>query len=192
MPQTFGAHRVLPEEPRREQFLDRDVCDTAGCTSDITESDSFDAIGGAYARKHNPWVDFSNVPSEANQPFTAFPSDYARLPTVSFVIPDLNHDMHDGTIAQADQWLRDRLGGYAAWAPAHRSLLLVTADEDDSSADNQIPTIIAGAFVRAGRYDERIDHYRLLSTLAHAHAYDVAAPGAAKAAKPITDIWSGQ
>ena len=145
---------------------------------------------GAYARKHNPWVNFSNVPGGANQPFTAFPSDYARLSTVSFVIPDLNHDMHDGTIAQADQWLRDRLGGYAAWAPAHRSLLLVTADEDDSSADNQIPTIIAGAFVRPGRYDERIDHYRLLSTLAA--AYDVAAPGAGKAAKPITDIWSGQ
>src|SRR4051812_30543454 len=44
---------------------------------------------GDYARKHNPWVDFSNLPASVNQPFTRFPQDYAALPTVSFVIPDL-------------------------------------------------------------------------------------------------------
>lgn len=142
---------------------------------------------GAYARKHNPWVNFSNVPAAANQPFTAFPSDYATLPAVSFVIPDLDHDMHDGTVAQADRWLSDHLGTYVPWASSHRSILVLTWDEDDSSADNRIPTIIAGAAVRPGNYDQRIDHYRLLRTLAD--AYHVAAPGAASTATPITDIW---
>src|SRR3954447_1098781 len=49
---------------------------------------------GRYAAKHNPWAKFDNVPDAANQPYTAFPSDYAKLPTVSFVVPDLCNDMH--------------------------------------------------------------------------------------------------
>ena len=47
------------------------------------------------------------------------------------MIPNLDHDLHDGTLAQADQWLRDHLAGYAAWAGAHNSLLVITNDEDD-------------------------------------------------------------
>jgi phosphatidylinositol-3-phosphatase len=58
---------------------------------------------GLYVRRHNPatnWMGTSTnqIPPTTNQPFTAFPSDYTQLPTVSFVIPDLNNDMHNGTI----------------------------------------------------------------------------------------------
>lgn len=140
----------------------------------------------SYARKHNPWVNFTDVPASVNLPFTAFPTDYTSLPTVSFVIPNLEHDMHDGSIEQADQWLSAHVGGYAAWAPAHRSLLIVTLDEDDYSAGNHIATVIAGAHVRAGRYSERIDHYRLLRTLTDAYHLAPLGPGS-----PITDVWSG-
>ncbi len=144
---------------------------------------------GRYARKHNPWVDFGNLPASVNQPLSSFPGDYASLPAVSFVIPDLAHDMHDGTVGEADRWLQDHLGRYAAWAPTHRSLLVLTCDEDDGG-DNRIPTLVTGAFVRPGRYAERIDHYRLLRTLAD--AYHVPPPGAAGATTAITDIWSGR
>ncbi|WP_081413431.1 alkaline phosphatase family protein [Aneurinibacillus terranovensis] len=51
-----------------------------------------------YARKHNPWVNFNNLPAVVNMPLSSFPKDYAALPTVSFVIPNLQHDMHDGSI----------------------------------------------------------------------------------------------
>jgi hypothetical protein len=146
-----------------------------GCTS------------GLYARKHNPWVDFTDVPASANQPFTAFPSDYARLPTVSFVVPDLNDDMHNGTVQQGDTWLRQNLGGYAAWARTHDSLLVVTWDEDDNSAANQIPTIVVGQDVRPGRYAETLDHYRLLRTLED--AYHLAHAGDAAAVTPVTDAF---
>src|SRR5258708_3027650 len=51
---------------------------------------------GGYARKHVPWTDFSTVPRSVNEPFSQFPAgDFAMLPTVSFVIPDLCDDMHD-------------------------------------------------------------------------------------------------
>jgi phosphatidylinositol-3-phosphatase len=142
---------------------------------------------GGYARKHNPWADFTDVPASANQPFTSFPHDYAALPTVAFVIPDLEHDMHDGTIAQADNWLRTNLGGYAAWAAPHGSLLVVTFDEDDFGQQNHIATIVLGAHVRAGRYAERIDHYRLLRTITA--LYGATPPGAAADTTPITSIW---
>jgi acid phosphatase len=145
---------------------------------------------GAYARKHNPWTNFSNVPAADNLPFTSFPSpaSFASLPTVSWVIPNLNDDMHDGTIAQGDTWLRSRIDAYAQWARNHNSLLIVTWDEDDSSMSNQIPTILYGAGLTTGRYSERINHYRLLRTIEDMYGLPYA--GAASSVTPITDVWS--
>src|SRR5262249_39744335 len=46
----------------------------AGFTGDCSE------VSLGYTRVHSPWVDFSNVPAADNQPFTAFPSDFSKLP----------------------------------------------------------------------------------------------------------------
>jgi len=144
---------------------------------------------GNYARKHNPWVNFPALPAGLNQPLTAFPADPARLPTVSFVIPSLANDMHDGTVAQGDAWLAAHLGSYAAWSSTHNSLLIVTADEDDNGHGNRIATILAGAHVEPGRYATRIDHYGLLRTLLA--SYRLAPFGAAARAPALTGIWAG-
>jgi acid phosphatase len=144
---------------------------------------------GAYARKHSPWVDFGALPRTVNQPLTAFPGDLSTLPDVSFVIPNLDDDMHDGTIAQGDRWLRAHLGDYADWSTAHNSLLVVTADEDDRSHDNRIATVLTGAHVRPGRYSGRTDHYGLLATLLA--AFRLAPFGGAARVEPITTVWSG-
>jgi acid phosphatase len=72
----------------------------------------------------------------------------ASLPTISFVIPNLDNDMHDGTIAEGDAWLYNNLSAYAAWAKANNSLLVVTGDEAENSESNHIPTIFYGANVR--------------------------------------------
>lgn len=139
-----------------------------------------------YARKHCPWVNFSDIPGDLSQPMTSFPTDLNALPTVSFVIPDLDHDMHDGTIAQADTWLHDTLGGYASWASSHDSLLLVTWDEDNNTTRNQIPTIAVGAHVQSGRQDQRITHYSMLRTLED--AYGLAPLGQAAQADAVTAL----
>ena len=128
-----------------------------GCTS------------GKYARKHSPWVNFTNLPDATNQPLTAFPSDFNNLPEVSFVIPNLDHDMHDGTVAQGDTWLQQKLGDYVTWAKTHNSLFVLTFDEDDNKNANRIPTIMAGQRVVPGNYDEHIDHYSVLRTLQDAY-----------------------
>jgi phosphatidylinositol-3-phosphatase len=160
----------------------------AGYSESLPTAGFTGCSAGAYARKHNPWGNFPSVPASANQPWSAFPTDYTTLPTVSFVVPNLMNDMHDGTIGEADNWLRTGLDGYVTWARTHRSLLIVTWDEDDLSQANQIPTIIVGASVKPGRYTERIDHYRLLRTLET--AYGLPPLGAAASAEPITDCWS--
>lgn len=142
---------------------------------------------GDYARRHVPWTDFANLPRSVNQPFSAFGSNYARLPALSFVIPNLAHDMHNGTIAQGDQWLKQHLAGYVRWARTHNSLLVLTWDEDDSGHGNRIATIIIGAHVKPGRYSERVDHYRVLRTLEALEG--LGSVGKAAATRPITDIW---
>jgi phosphatidylinositol-3-phosphatase len=134
-------------------------------------------------RKHNPWESFVDARA-MEQDFSKFPSDFTLLPTVSFVIPRLDHDMHDGSIRRGDAWLRIHLGSYAEWAKTHNSLLIVTFDEDDDNAENHIPTIIYGGHVRPGQYVERISHYNVLSTLLAMYQL----PPLTEAA-PIRTIW---
>lgn len=144
---------------------------------------------GAYARKHNPWVNWTNIPASSNLTLNAFPTDYSQLPTVSFVVPNLDNDMHDGTVAEGDAWLKAHIDGYVQWARTHNSLLVFTFDEDDNNSGNRIPTIFVGASVKPGTYSERIDHYDVLRTLED--AYDLSHAGASANATPITDVWTG-
>lgn len=94
-----------------------------------------------YARKHVPWISFKNVPngttvtSSSNLRFQDFPSDFTKLPTVAFVIPNLENDMHNGdasvSIPKGDKWLEDNIDAYYQWAKEHNSLLILTFDEDN-------------------------------------------------------------
>jgi phospholipase C len=161
-----------------------------GYSEGLPKAGSTVCTSGKYARKHSPWVNFSNVPSSDNQPFSSFPSssNYSTLPTVSFVIPNLNDDMHDGTIQQGDTWLKNNMDAYAQWAKQQNSLLIVTWDEDDSSQNNQIPTIFVGQSVKVGTYSETINHYNVLRTLED--MYGLATLGNSATVSAISDCWS--
>jgi len=142
---------------------------------------------GEYARRHSPWVNFSDVPVVDNQPFSSFPSDFRKLPTVSFVIPNLLHDMHDGSVHTGDRWLKSNLGAYATWAQTHNSLLIVTWDEDDGSANNHTPLLMVGQMVRPGTYGQRVDHFNTLRTIED--MYGLKPMGNTTTASPIDQIW---
>jgi phosphatidylinositol-3-phosphatase len=142
-----------------------------------------------YARKHNPWVNFADVPPGSSRPLSDLPTDYVDLPNVAFLIPNLCHDMHDCDVSTGDTWLRENVARYAAWAVTHNSLLLVTFDESESHGDdNGIVTVLSGAMVRAGTYDESIDHYRLLRTITE--MYRLPPLGRSAQVEPITDVWA--
>jgi hypothetical protein len=104
------------------------------------------------------------------------------------VIPNQAHDMHDGTIRQADDWLRVNLGGYVQWARTNNSLLIVTFDEDNGLESNRIPTIFSGPMVRPGRYGEAANHYNLLRTLEDMYGLPYA--GKSATAATIADTWT--
>ena len=160
-----------------------------------TYSESLPATGdltcgsGTYQRKHNPVTNWQGkrVPAELNRRFADFPADFAKLPTVSFVIPDLENDMHDGTLEAADDWLKKHLSPYVEWAIKHNSLLILTWDEDNFQEGNRIVTILVGPMVKPGSSDQRIDHYNVLRTLLD--FYGLPAIGASRDAEAIRNIW---
>ncbi|MEH2486799.1 beta strand repeat-containing protein [Bradyrhizobium sp. AZCC 2230] len=140
---------------------------------------------------HDPWVSFPEGRTVQTD-FTSFPAlfangNYSSLPTVSYVIPSVSNDMHDGTIAQGDTWLQQNLSAYAQWAVNNNSLLIVTWDENDDStseaASNQVPTLLYGANVVPGNYSTAYNHYNLLSTITA--SLGLTAPNNAATAAPI-------
>jgi hypothetical protein len=142
-----------------------------------------------YRRKHNPWVNFTNVPAADNMPFAGyFPSDFTRLPRVAIVVPNMCNDMHDCGVSTGDNWVKSHIDPYAQWAKTHNSLLIVTFDEDDTSASNHIATLFVGQMVKLGHYSETINHFRVLRTLEDMFALPYA--GKSSGQSPITDCWT--
>jgi hypothetical protein len=162
----------------------------AGYSEDLPRVGFTGCSSGAdtgYARKHVPWANFQDVPASDNLPFASLPT-LDRLPTVSFIIPDLGHDMHTGSIAAGDTWLRRNVGPVVDWARAHDSIVIVAWDESDTLYGNSIPLIITGADVKPGVYDEAVDHYRILRTVED--FYRLPHLGYSANVMPIQDIWS--
>ena len=153
-------------------------------------------VSGTYQRKHNPvanWVGTgtNQVPASLNLPFTSFPTDYSTLPTVSFVCPDMNHSMHDGSgnsaITVGDNWFYSKIYPYVQWAKTHNSLLIFTFDEDNSASGNRIPTIFAGQMVTQGQISTGITHHNVLRTIED--MYGLAHSGNAANVSPIHGCW---
>ncbi|MFI5756276.1 alkaline phosphatase family protein [Streptomyces sp. NPDC051569] len=144
---------------------------------------------GKYARKHNPWFGFKNVPTSSAYTMSQFPTDYTKLPTVSFVTPNLCSDMHDCSVGTGDTWVKNNLGAYATWAKTHKSLLVVTFDEDNSLSGNKIATVLYGQQVKAGSSSATTyNHYNLLRTIED--MYGTTHAGQAANAADITGIWA--
>lgn len=143
-------------------------------------------VHGAYMRKHNPVANWKEL-AVFNQPFSEFPQDFAKLPTVSMVVPDQSNDMHDGSVAQGDAWLAKNIGPYAQWAMTHNSLLIVTWDEDDNSAANHVATLFVGSMVKRVSSTQLINHYNVLRTIEEMLALPHL--GNSAQVEPVSGVW---
>lgn len=160
-------------------------------------SESLPAMGslrcrsGAYERKHNPLSNWqgTRLPPDINLRFSDFRLDPSMLPTVAFVVPDQNNDMHNGSFETADAWLKTHIGPYVEWAYRNNSLLILTWDEDDGREKNRIVTLLVGPMVRQGTSEQRIDHYSVFRTLLD--FYGLPAIGDSAGAQPIAGVWKG-
>lgn len=103
------------------------------------------------------------------------PLGFDKLPDVSIVVPNEQHDGHSNSAKVSDDWLRQNLASYAEWARTNNSLLIVTFDEDGSTdlsrgdgyitGADRIPTFFYGAGIEPGVYEQRIDHLNVLATV---------------------------
>ena len=98
---------------------------------------------GEYLELINPLSYMSDVRYDPVQrmnlvPFTQFAIDIANhaLPNYGFIVPTLRHDGHDGTLAEADYWLRTNVGPLLASPDFNMpggGLLIITFDESEDS-----------------------------------------------------------
>lgn len=158
-----------------------------------------DNLANGYVRRHCPWIWWikpttprpaNTLAPEVHQPFTAFPSDFNQLPTVSIVVPSNLHNMHDLGVPSGDTWLAQNLSAYAEWAKTHNSLLIVTWDEDNFGATNLIPTIFYGANLRQGVNGGSWTLHNLLRTIVD--MYGLAQCGRSAEVRPIRGAFAGE
>lgn len=147
---------------------------------------------GQYVRKHNPvacWAgkDQYQVDATLSVPFTDFPVDFAQLPTISYVVPDLINGMHDGSVTQGDAWLKTHMETFIQYAKTHSALFVLTFDETGYEVtDNRILTLLIGRDVQGGHYDTPVSHINWLRTWEA--MYDLPEAGMADIL-PVIDWW---
>lgn len=114
-----------------------------------------------YFRHHNPFTYFSDVKgtSQAGNvvPFSQFASDLSAgtLPAFAFIVPNVLHDAHDGTLAAADQWLNANIAPLIASSTFQNGgLLIIVFDEsvlsDISHGGGHVTMVVVGPTVKSG------------------------------------------
>ena len=114
---------------------------------------------GRYAAKHDPFVYFNDVTGWDGTSFHPSPRctdhvvDYSELATdiaagtlanYVFITPDLDHDMHDGSIAAGDAWLAREIPKIMATdAYKHGGVIFLLWDEGGGTPATDDPPFIA-------------------------------------------------
>ena len=155
------------------------------------------AFSGTYAKKHNPFMYYPSVADNSSRCRKVVPEaqlardlQKGRLPTISFLAPDLCDDTHDCGVDAGDKYLA-RTVPPVLKALGPKGFLVLTYDEGSSGAHGggRIPTVIAGRGVKRGvRPGATYNHYATLRLiedalrlprLGHAHDASVNSLGAA-------------
>lgn len=153
------------------------------------------AFIGTYYRKHEPFLSYKNVQSNAARcakivNASQFSVDLAAgaLPNYSFYVPDINNDGHDTGVAYADAWLSSTFSTLIDDPKFMKNnLFIVTFDE--GSQGNRIYTVLYGDSVVPGTVSSQATgHYALLATIER--YLGLGSLGQADAgATPIDGIW---
>ena len=119
-----------------------------------------------YAVKHNPWAYFTAERDSCRSddvPLSQLADDARSgdLPDVGMLIPDLQHDAHDGTLRAADRWLRTQLAPVLAGSDFTGGdlALVVTADEDDHNQGNKVLTVVAQPSIRSEEHTSELQSH---------------------------------
>jgi acid phosphatase len=106
---------------------------------------------GLYAVRHSPWPYFTRRANRAHcqkldVSSRGFLVDARRnaLPNAGMLTPNLNHDAHDGTLAQADRWLKARLPTVLGSRDfrSGRLAVVITFDEGTPANNNVLAVVL--------------------------------------------------
>ncbi len=139
---------------------------------------------GGYARKHDPWMYFADVSGNPVRcrrvvPLSQWQGDLhkGRLPDFVWFTPNLQHDMHDGSIAEGDAWLAGLVPPILA-SPAWQKdgVLFIVWDEGTSDAGpngtsaggRTLAFVVAAQGKRNYQSDAVYNQYSLLRTIEEA------------------------
>jgi phosphatidylinositol-3-phosphatase len=133
------------------------------------------AGSGRYAKKHDPFAYYDDIANNASRCSHIVASNRMnpkRLPSYSFLSPDLCDDTHDCDVQTGDRYLAKVVPKLLKGLGPH-GFLVVTYDEGESSGGcctdakgGRIPTIVAGPDVKRGaRLSTPVDHYGTLRTI---------------------------
>jgi len=101
---------------------------------------------GNYVRRHNPLIDFTDTCAQSQMyfsvPFSDLAGDIAhkQTPNYAYITPNLQHDAHDGSLAQADSWLSGNVPailGLPEFKSGGDGLLFIVFDEGGLGGDNR-------------------------------------------------------
>jgi len=126
--------------------------------------------GGSYARKHEPAISFTdNSRAKARcDRITHLAGFSPTAASFELIVPNLTNDMHDGTVAQGDAFLRTFVPLITRSSVFAKSLLLITWDEGSTNlgGGGRVATIVISPRVKAGfRSAISHSHYSLLRTI---------------------------
>jgi phosphatidylinositol-3-phosphatase len=126
---------------------------------------------GDYDVNHNPWAYF---PSEAascqahdvpaGTPTGGALADDVRggaLPTVGLITPNLQHDGHNGTPAQADAWLRTWMPALMSGPDWRSGRLAIVVVFDEGETTEQVPFVLMAPRLSAVKITEPANQYAL-------------------------------
>jgi acid phosphatase len=156
---------------------------------------------GAYVKRHNPFSYFNDVADSSSEklnlvPFTQFPTDLAndQLPQFSFIVPDVNNDAHNGTLAQADTWLQQNIAPLLSSSAFQTDGILIIVFDEAETADTQgggghVPAVVIGPKVKPGYVSTTTyQHQSTLRTLLEALGLDTSL-GAASSAPDMKEFF---
>jgi phospholipase C len=126
---------------------------------------------GNYDVNHNPWAYFpdelslcrvDDVPA-GNVRSGALLTDVREgsLPTVGLITPNLIHDGHDGSLAQADAWLHSWVPVITSGADWRAGRLAIVVVFDEGETTEQVPFVILAPRVSHRVIRQALNHFAL-------------------------------
>jgi acid phosphatase len=144
----------------------------ATCSKIASAWGGVDLVGssGYYVRKHEPAISFTDVSGNATRcaKITHLSGFSTGAASFELIVPNLTNDMHDGSIAQGDAFLRAFVPRITSSAAFAKALLVITWDEGTTTigGGGRVATVVISPRTPAGlRSSTPHNHYSLLRTI---------------------------